>query len=431
MAKTLTEAALTTRNARQKLSQGLHWRQVDVDIYLGYRKGVGGSRWLVRWYLGSGGYKQETLGVADDVISEGTLSFDAACRAAREHVRQVRARIVLDAALPPETVRTSVESYIAMRDDRIRLAYPNSKRRSDGASRLTRYVLNDAIADTALPDLTEAMLANWKQRLAPHCAPGSRVRTMNDLKAALNFSHRNHRKRLPADFSETIRWGLACDKTVPAVRSRARENQILPDETVRDIVAAAASYDEDGDVGRMILMLAATGARFSQIQRVTVGDVQADRSRIFMPASRKGQGKEDTSYPVQVGTDVVGALRPVLDGLKPDEPLLCRWRMKQTKQLKWERDYRGPSTSAAEMTRQWRDICNGLGLEGVVPYALRHSSIVRAIRAGLPIRLVAAMHDTSVSMIERHYARYIVDGLEEIAARAVIPIVRHHLRVVV
>jgi hypothetical protein len=40
------------------------------------------------------------------------------------------------------------------------------------------------------------------------------------------------------------------------------------------------------------------------------------------------------------------------------------------------------------------------------------------------------MHDTSVSMIERHYARYIVDGLEEIAARAVIPIVRHHLRVV-
>jgi hypothetical protein len=45
------------------------------------------------------------------------------------------------------------------------------------------------------------------------------------------------------------------------------------------------------------------------------------------------QGKEDTSYPVQVGTDVVDTLRPVLDGRKPDEPLLCRWRMKQTRQL--------------------------------------------------------------------------------------------------
>ena len=58
-----------------------------------------------------------------------------------------------------------------------------------------------------------------------------------------------------------------------------------------------------------------------------------------------------------------------------------------------------------------------------MPYALRHSSIVRGIRAGLPIRLVAAMHDTSVVMIERHYARWITDGLEELAARAVIPLV--------
>jgi hypothetical protein len=59
----------------------------------------------------------------------------------------------------------------------------------------------------------------------------------------------------------------------------------------------------------------------------------------------------------------------------------------------------------------------------VIPYALRHSSIVRGIRANLPIRLVAAMHDTSVVMIERHYAKYIVDGLEELAARAVVPLV--------
>ena len=59
----------------------------------------------------------------------------------------------------------------------------------------------------------------------------------------------------------------------------------------------------------------------------------------------------------------------------------------------------------------------------VIPYAFRHSSIVRGIRANLPIRLVAAMHDTSVAMIEAHYAAWIVDGLEELAARAVVPLV--------
>lgn len=40
------------------------------------------------------------------------------------------------------------------------------------------------------------------------------------------------------------------------------------------------------------------------------------------------------------------------------------------------------------------------------------------------------MHDTSVAMVERHYARYIVDGLEELAVKAVIPLVRRRLKVV-
>jgi hypothetical protein len=44
-------------------------------------------------------------------------------------------------------------------------------------------------------------------------------------------------------------------------------------------------------------------------------------------------------------------------------------------------------------------------------------------RGRLPIRLVAALHDTSVAMIERHYSRCITEGLDELVARAVVPIV--------
>ena len=43
----------------------------------------------------------------------------------------------------------------------------------------------------------------------------------------------------------------------------------------------------------------------------------------------------------------------------------------------------------------------------VTIYALRHSNIVRQILAGVPIRVVAVNHDTSVAMIERTYSRYI------------------------
>ena len=103
-------------------------------------------------------------------------------------------------------------------------------------------------------------------------------------------------------------------------------------------------------------------------------------------------------------------------------------RKKESRGLIWVRDYRGAWTSAAEITRQFREICEKIGLAGTIPYALRHSSIVRAIRAGLPIRLVAAMHDTSVEMIERHYSRFIVDGLEELTAKAIVPMVGRRLR---
>ncbi|MEA2916415.1 MAG: hypothetical protein QOJ15_8496 [Bradyrhizobium sp.] len=36
----------------------------------------------------------------------------------------------------------------------------------------------------------------------------------------------------------------------------------------------------------------------------------------------------------------------------------------------------------------------------------------------LPVRLVAALHDTSVEMIEQHYAAFIVDVTEDLARRA-------------
>ncbi|TIV71438.1 MAG: integrase, partial [Mesorhizobium sp.] len=71
----------------------------------------------------------------------------------------------------------------------------------------------------------------------------------------------------------------------------------------------------------------------------------------------------------------------------------------------------------------WQEIRQRAKLPAVIPYSLRHSSIVRGIRANLPIRLVAALHDTSVPMIERHYGRWIADGLEDLAAAAVVTLV--------
>jgi hypothetical protein len=92
--------------------------------------------------------------------------------------------------------------------------------------------------------------------------------------------------------------------------------------------------------------------------------------------------------------------------------------------MQWERVDRGPWASSSAMLRPFQRAVEEAGLHlSTIPCALRYSSIVRGLRAGLPIGLVAALLDTSVAMIERHYSRYIIEGLNELVARAVMPIV--------
>jgi hypothetical protein len=49
MSKTLSEAQVTTAKARSRLELGVHWRRLDAEAHLGYRKGKQSGIWLVRW----------------------------------------------------------------------------------------------------------------------------------------------------------------------------------------------------------------------------------------------------------------------------------------------------------------------------------------------------------------------------------------------
>lgn len=440
MAKTLKEAQITTRNARSKLPPGIHWKGIDPEVHVGYRKGKrGGGAWLVRWRNGTG-YRQKPLGTADDEIAEGTLDFNAAVRAAKMSVEEARAEARAAAEGPPLTVRLAVEAYIAERDAR------DSKRkgrqvRSDAGQRLRRYVLGQKkrgkqkavpaspLAAVLMHALKEHDLQKWHSSLPDSLKVTSKQRLVNDFKAALNSAYAVHRSRLPSELPAIIKHGIKPaikhdDEAVPL----ARDNQILSDAQVGRLIRAAreidAEQDWEGDLYRFVVVLAATGARFSQIARMKVGDVQRAQSRLMVPVSRKGRGRKSGSTPVPVGKDVLDALLPVVTSRAGDESLLERWRWRQAPGgIRWERAGRGPWHSASEIMRPWHDLRERAEIPDVIPYALRHSSIVRGIRANLPIRLVAALHDTSVQMIERHYGRWIADGLDELAARAVVPLV--------
>lgn len=73
------------------------------------------------------------------------------------------------------------------------------------------------------------------------------------------------------------------------------------------------------------------------------------------------------------------------------------------------------------LSERFRTAIKHLGLDpDATPYALRHSSIVRMLLNGVPVRVVASHHDTSVEMIEKHYSRYITEVSDALTRRTLL-----------
>lgn len=429
MSRTVIEARIQDRTARARLAvrNKPYWRGLSEGAHIGYRKGARKGTWFARYFDPQlEAYTTSAIGEADDHCEADEFdvftykqAFDRALRWIELQTQGGGAPAAATSD-PDMTVAEVIQAYIALRNQR------SSSRagraiKSDAASSLTRYVLEDKrLPIVRLAALGEADLRGWQLRCACR-KPSSLQRIVNDFKAALNHAFAMHRRVLPADLPTVIKFGLKLDAP-ELLSAAARDNQILSDDEVRAIVAAAMALDED--FGRLVVLLAATGARFSQIARMTVGDVQLGQSRLMLPQSFKGRKRTLSYIRIPVGADTMAAIEPATRGRSPSATLLEHWRHKQVGPMQWERVDRGPWASSSAMLRQFHKAVEDAGLcSAVIPYALRHSSIVRGLRAGLPIRLVAALHDTSVAMIERHYSRYITEGLDELVARAVVPIV--------
>lgn len=444
MAKTLKEAPITTASARSKLAPGEYARRLDADAAIWYRKGKRGGVWFARWRNRGPGanYKQSPIGAANDAndkSAEGLFTFSQAEREARRIVAEARDEAKALADGPPLTVRSAVDTYIASRDarDSRRAGRP---KRSDAAQRLGRYVIGQSargkegeikpapLASLALHGLQESDLLAWREALPDDIKATTRQRLVNDLKAALNAAYAANRNRLNPSLPAIIKHGLRATTLDEDSEPVARDSQILTDGEIGRLLAATKEIDAEqdwtGDLFRLVLVLAATGARFSQVARMHVGDCQISEGRLMVPVSRKGRGAKSGSITVPVGRDVLEALLPAVMDRAADAPLLERWRSEQVKGgIAWQRASRGAWQSSAELVRPWQAIRERASMPDVIPYALRHSSIVKGIRANLPIRLVAALHDTSTAMIERHYAKWITSGLEEMARAAIVPLV--------
>jgi len=394
-------AKLESPTARRRLAvrKKPYWTTISPGIHLGYRRNQGGGTWSVR--VADGGTEWvKRIALADDLEradGRAVLTYWQAIDQARALARRQPGDAVDEGR--PLTVAEALDRYEA--DLKARGGSPYNAEHP--RIHLTGVLLNKPVA---LLGATE--LRKWRDSLlAKGLAPGTVNRTKTGLRAALELAaaHDPH-------ITNQRAWKVGLAALPDAHRAR---NVILDDATVRRIVAAA--YDHDRALGVMVEVAAVTGGRLSQLARLEVADLQADGSepRLLMPLSAKGRArtKRHERRPVPITPALTAVLKQEAAGRPSDAPLLLR-----SNGERWghgrSRHHRNDFRTVAEAA--------GLDPDVVTLSALRHSSIVRQLVANTPIRVVAAMHDTSVKMIERTYSRHIAEHTDALARRALLDI---------
>jgi integrase len=259
---------------------------------------------------------------------------------------------------------------------------------------------NKLVTSTSLAD----DLSEFRDHLA---AKGLKPATIDRIncafKAALN---------LTAEHDERITrrpWKTALKASG---NEEAGARNVILDDADRRALRGAAYRDSDA-FGLLIDVLDETGARPSQVTRLTAADVQADfidgrtgkrQPRLMMPVSRKGSRQKTTrTTPVPITPALADRLRG-----------RCGLLLQQTDGTDW---------SEVNLSRHFDRAMRGVTFNNpskVTMYALRHTAITRQLLAGVPTRIVAALHDTSVTMLERNYSRFIGDYADDIV-RAALP----------
>jgi integrase len=397
MARRPRAARLETRTARLKLKvrkKPYDFTSIAPRIRLGYRRCKSAGRWVVKVADGQGGNWTKVVGIADDhEDADGEHIFS--WWQAQDQARAL-ARGKDSAGGRPGTVAEALADYEA--DLIARGGSPTNARR-------VRTLLPPTILAKPVALLTARELKHVRDRLVTKGAkPASVNRDLKGLKAALNLAAA-HDPRITN--SAAWRTGLAALPDAHHAR-----NVILDDDNeVRPLIAAA--YAEDSALGLLVETAAVTGARVSQLARLEVADLQAERPdpRLMMPSSRKGKGiKRIERKPVPITSSLAAQLRQAAGNRARTELLLLRADGTQWQSAK--ADYRLPFIRA--VTRV------GIDPAMVTLYSLRHSSIVRQILANTPLRVIAATHDTSTGQIEKTYSAYIGDVSDAVTRRALL-----------
>jgi integrase len=399
MARKVSFAALESRSARLKLKirrRPYSGPTLARGISLMYRRNNTNGTWVLKASTGHSGYWTRGFALADDfedADESNVLTFHQAQDEAKRLARG-------EDGNAPVTVDGALTAYRA--DLIARNANPYNADHP-------RIHLTSTLLAKPVALLTSTELKSWRDGLIGTMVPSTINRLCRCVCAALTQAATHDRRILNRDAWEI---GLAGLPDAQEVR-----NVILPDDKVHEFVASA--YALDHQFGLLVDTLAITGARPSQAARLRVEDLHDHpvRPKVMMSKSAKGGGrnrsmKKTERYSMPITPSLSRKLKAAATGRPADAPLLL-----QSDGSGWGRN------PGLNYHRQVDRVVIAIGLDPaeVTVYALRHSSIVRALLKNVPIRLVASLHNTSVPMIEKHYSKYITEHGDDISRLALLP----------
>ncbi len=153
-----------------------------------------------------------------------------------------------------------------------------------------------------------------------------------------------------------------------------------------------------------------TGARPSEIIALRWGDLDLSAGRLSIDKSH--YMGEDGEPKTAASERVIDLGMPVIEALRPIKPLHCT----ETDFVFKNREGR-PINEDKWRKKYWYRALRACGVRPRKFYATRHTFISIGLSQGLNIKWLAEYCGTSVTMIEKHYGRYIKNDSKEQLAR--------------
>lgn len=409
MPRKVRDSLLDTRTARARLKATAkpYFRLIEPQLHLGYRKLTNGpGTWTVRRYAGNGRYTVENLRTPDGglVVADDFSEADAhSVLSFGQAQERAKAKRPADASRTgPYTVAHAMDDYFAFLEGDGRA----STTVRDAKYRDTAFI-RPVLGTEKIEHLTAAKIRSWRDDLA-RSAP--RVRTRKGqtqkhrpisgddakrarrasvnriwtlLRAALN--HAFNESKVPSD----VEWR----KVKPFEKVDSARVRYLSVAEAKHLINAC-----EPDFRLLVQAALQTGARFSELARLTISDFNPDVGTINVRQSKSGKPRH-----IVLTDEGQAYFKHITTGRSGDELMLHRAD--------------GSAWATSYQLRPMADAVTAAKIKPAISFhGLRHTWASLSVMRGVPLLVVAKnLGHADTRMVEKHYGHmapsYVADAI--------------------